>query len=85
MLGFDELDMMTEDRHRLVFSCVHWEQFIFLIAEDDPMQLPRASTTTASRVGTRDELDAAWERAVAFREQIRGSTSSTRRSTTRAW
>ena len=33
--------MMTVDRHRLIFSCVHWDQFIFLIAEDDPMRCPR--------------------------------------------
>ena len=32
---------MTEDRARLILSCVHWDQFIFLIAEDDPMRCPR--------------------------------------------
>ena len=32
---------MTEDRHRLILSCVHWDQFIFLIADDDPMRCPR--------------------------------------------
>ena len=32
---------MTEDRRRLILSCVHWDQFIFLIAEDDPMRCPR--------------------------------------------
>ena len=67
VLGFDELPMMTEDRHRLVFSCVHWEQFIYLIAEDDPMKAPRLDHSGFS-VSSREELDAAWERAVAFRE-----------------
>ncbi len=40
VLGFDEMDVMTEDRQRLILSCVHWDQFIFLIAEDEPMALP---------------------------------------------
>ena len=40
VFGFEELEMLTEDRHRLVFSCVHWDQFMFLIAEEKPMTLP---------------------------------------------
>jgi hypothetical protein len=67
VFGFDELDMMTVDRHRLIFSCVHWDQFIFLIAEDDPMRCPRMDHFGFS-VSSRAELDATWERAVAFRE-----------------
>ena len=41
VLGFTEMEVMTEDRRRLIMSCVHWDQFIFLIAEDDPMKCPR--------------------------------------------
>ena len=41
VLGFDAMPTMTIDRKRLIFSCVHWDQFIFLIAEDDPMKCPR--------------------------------------------
>jgi len=67
VFGFDELDMMTVDRHRLIFSCVHWDQFIFLIAEDDPMRCPRMDHFGFS-VSSRAELDATWERAVAFRD-----------------
>lgn len=67
VLGFDELDMMTVDRQRLIFSCVHWDQFIFLIAEDDPMRCPRLDHFGFS-VSSRAELDGAWERAVAFRD-----------------
>jgi len=66
VLGFDELDMMTVDRQRLIFSCVHWDQFIFLIAEDSPMTCPRMDHYGFS-VSSRAELDAAYERAVAFR------------------
>ena len=61
--------MMTEDRHRLIYSCVHWDQFIFLIAEDEPMRCPRMDHYGFA-VGT---LDSSWlppwDRAVAFREQ----------------
>jgi len=67
VFGFDELDMMTVDRQRLIFSCVHWEQFIFLIAEDEPMRCPRLDHFGFS-VTSREELDALWERAVAFRK-----------------
>jgi hypothetical protein len=66
VLGFDELAMLTEDRRRLVFSCVHWEQFIYLIAQQDPMQAPRLDHYGFS-VSSREELDAAWQRAVDFR------------------
>jgi hypothetical protein len=67
VLGFEELDVMTEDRKRLVFSCVHWEQFIYLIAEDEPMRAPRLDHYGFS-VSSRDELDGVWERAKAFRD-----------------
>jgi hypothetical protein len=67
VLGFDELPMMTLDRKRLVYSCVHWDQFIFLAAEDDPMSCPRLDHYGFA-VGTLDELVAARDRAVAFRE-----------------
>lgn len=67
VLGFDELETMTEDRHRLILSCVHWDQFIFLIAEDDPMRCPRMDHFGFA-VSSRGELDAAWQRAKIFRE-----------------
>ncbi len=31
---------MTEDRRRLILSCVHWDQFIFLIADDRAHGVP---------------------------------------------
>ena len=68
VLGFDEMPTMTEDRRRLIFSCVHWDQFIFLIADDDPMVCPRMDHFGFA-VGTRDELVAARDRAAAFRER----------------
>ena len=68
VMGFDEMPTMTVDRRRLILSCVHWDQFIFLIDEDDPMRCPRMDHYGFA-VGTLDELVAARDRAVAFREE----------------
>ena len=67
VFGFDEMPTMTVDRKRLILSCVHWDQFIFLIAEDEPLRCPRMDHFGFA-VGTRDELVAARDRAVAFKE-----------------
>ena len=66
--GFDEIEVMTEDRHRLILSCVHWDQFIFLISEDDPMRAPRMDHFGFA-VGSLEELKGIQERAEAFREK----------------
>jgi len=66
VLGFSELDVMTEDRRRLILSCVHWDQFIFLIADDEPMRCPRMDHFGFS-VGSLDELEGIQRRAEAFR------------------
>jgi hypothetical protein len=67
VLGFDELAMMTIDRMRLIVSCVHWDQFIFLVADDDPMRCPHTDHFGFA-VGTRNELVGARDRAAAYRE-----------------
>ena len=68
VLGFDEMPMMTIDRKRLILSCVHWDQFIFLIAEDDPMRCPRMDHFGFA-VGSLDELVGVRDRAVAFQKE----------------
>jgi hypothetical protein len=68
VFGFDEIEVMTEDRHRLILSCVHWDQFIFLIAEADPMRCPRMDHFGFS-VGSREELVGVRDRAAAFRDR----------------
>ncbi|MEJ7584248.1 MAG: hypothetical protein WKF43_09215 [Acidimicrobiales bacterium] len=68
VFGFDELPTMTQDRRRLIFSCVHWQQFVFLIAEDDPMRCPRLDHFGLS-VGSPEDLHSAWERAVTYRDK----------------
>jgi hypothetical protein len=66
VLGFTELPTMTEDGHRLVLSCVHWDQFIYLISEDAPMRCPRMDHFGFS-VGSLEELHGIADRATAFR------------------
>ena len=68
VLGFDEMPTMTVDRQRLILSCVHWDQFIFLIAEEDPLRCPRMDHFGFA-VGGRDELVGARDRALAFKER----------------
>ena len=67
VFGFDEIEVMTEDRHRLILSCVHWDQFLFLIADDDPMRCPRMDHFGFS-VGSLEELEGVQARAAAFRD-----------------
>jgi hypothetical protein len=66
VFGFDEIEVLTEERRRLVLSCVHWDQFIFLVSEDDPMRCPRMDHFGFA-VGSLDELRGIQERAEAFR------------------
>ncbi len=67
VFGFTEMPTMTIDRKRLILSCVHWDQFIFLIAEDDPMSCPRMDHFGFS-VGSLEELRGIRDRAAAFAE-----------------
>jgi hypothetical protein len=66
VFGWKELDVMTEDRRRLVLGCHTVEQFVFLIAEDEPMTCARLDHYGMS-VETEAELDGVLERAKAFR------------------
>ena len=67
VLGFEEMPTMTVDRHRLIFSCVHWDQFIFLISEDDPMKCPRMDHYGFA-VSSLDDLVGVRDRAVEFKK-----------------
>jgi hypothetical protein len=67
VFGFDELPTETIDRKRLVLGCGRIDQFIFLIADDEPMACPRLDHYGFS-VETEAHLDELLERAKAFRE-----------------
>ena len=68
VLGFDEMPTMTLDRKRLILSCVHWDQFIFLISEDDPMRAPRMDHFGFA-VGGLEDLVGVRDRAAAFSQK----------------
>lgn len=41
VFGWKEMPTMTEPGEQLVLQVYSWDQFVFLIAEDEPMQCPR--------------------------------------------
>jgi len=56
VFGWLEYDMLTQDRHRLVMRVHSDEQFVFLIAEQNPMSCPRLDHFGMS-VGTLEEFE----------------------------
>ena len=51
VFGWAELDMMTIDGQRMIFSLNSYDRFLFLLADEAPMACPRGcpATTSASR------------------------------------
>jgi hypothetical protein len=68
VMGFTEMPTQTVDRHRLILSCVHWDQFIFLIADEDPMRCPRMDHFGFA-LGSLAELEGVRDRTVDFRDR----------------
>ncbi len=68
VFGWTEMPTLTEDRVRLVLRAHSNEQFVFLVADPEPMVCPRMDHFGMS-VGTPDELAAIRERARKFRER----------------
>jgi 4-hydroxyphenylpyruvate dioxygenase-like putative hemolysin len=68
VFGWQEVEMQTLDRKRLVLSAYRIDQFVFLIADDNPMTAPRLDHFGLG-VGTMDELDTFYQRSLAFREK----------------
>lgn len=67
VFGWEEIPMMTIDRKRLVMSAYTYEQFVFLVADEPPMECPRLDHFGMS-VETEGELDDMLARATAYRE-----------------
>lgn len=65
VFGWKEMPTMTKPDERLVLQAYSWDQFVFLIAEDEPMQCPRLDHFGMS-VSTKDEFDAFLDRAKAW-------------------
>jgi hypothetical protein len=72
VFGFEEYPQLTEDRHRLVFGAHHQEQFMFLIAEEQPMTAPRLDHFGIS-VSSLDDFHEVYRRAAAWRDKEPGA------------
>lgn len=68
VFGWEEHPTMTEDRTRLVMGVHSYDQFVFLIADDTPMQAPRLDHFGLS-VDTVDQLREVLGRAKAYAER----------------
>ena len=68
VFGWSEMPTMTEPGRRLVLQAYRWDQFVFLIAEDDPMRCPRLDHFGMS-VDSQDQFDTYLERARAFADK----------------
>lgn len=68
VFGWEEHPTMTEDRKRLVMGVHSYDQFVFLIAEDEPMQAPRLDHF-GLQVDTVEQLHGVLARAKAYAEK----------------
>ena len=65
VFGWQEHPTMTEDRKRLVLGVHSYDQFVFVIADDSPMQAPRGDHFGMA-VDSLEELKEVLRRAEAF-------------------
>ena len=65
VFGWREHPTMTEDRKRLVMGVQSYDQFVFVIADDNPMQAPRGDHFGMA-VDSLEELKEVLRRAEAF-------------------
>jgi len=68
VFGFEEYLQLTEDRRRLVLRAHTNEQFVFLVADDQPMTAPRLDHFGLS-VSSLAEFEEVARRAAAWRER----------------
>ncbi len=68
VFGWQEAPGMTIDRQRLVLMAHRYDQFVFLIKDDQPMTAPRLDHW-GQAVSSRDELEALYERTLRYREK----------------
>ncbi|MEM7142890.1 MAG: hypothetical protein AAF548_17835 [Actinomycetota bacterium] len=68
VFGWVEHPTMTEDRKRLVMGVHSYDQFVFLIAEDEPMRAPRLDHF-GLQADTVDQLKETLAKAKAYAEK----------------
>jgi len=70
VFGWEEMPTMTVDRERLVLKAHSYEEFVFLVADSQPMSCARLDHFGMS-VATPQDLDRLYARARAYRERDR--------------
>ncbi len=68
VFGWTEIPSLTENDKRLVLQAYRNDQFVFLVADPNPMTCPRMDHFGMS-VGSLQELEGMLERARKFKEQ----------------
>jgi hypothetical protein len=68
VFGWEEYPTETIDRQRLVLGAYAIDQFVFIIADDNPMRAPRMDHFGLG-VGSLEELDTFYGRALDFRQR----------------
>jgi hypothetical protein len=68
VLGWAELPTMTADRERLVLSVHSFDQFVFIVGDDDPLRAPE-SDHFGLAVESLVELETVLDRARTWRER----------------
>jgi hypothetical protein len=68
VFGWEELDMLTLDRKRLVLGAYLLDQFVFIHADDEPMRAPKMDHFGMG-VATEEELDTFLARAKAYQQR----------------
>ena len=68
VFGWQEYPTETIDRKQLVLGAYRIDQFVFLIADDDPMRSPRMDHFGLG-VGSEEELDTFYDRCLEYRER----------------
>ena len=66
VFGWTEYPTETIDRKQLVLGVYAFDQFVFLIADDNPMRAPRMDHFGLG-VGSEEELDVFYQRCVEYR------------------
>ena len=69
VFGFEEYEDLTKDRKVLVLRAHHHEQFVFLIADDQPMQAPRMDHFGLS-VSSLADFQEVHRRSAAWKERL---------------
>jgi len=68
VFGFEEYEDLTKDRKQLVLRAHHHEQFLFVIADEKPMDAPRFDHFGLS-VSCQEDFDEVLRRARAWKDK----------------